>query len=244
MPLDPAPAMDDTAKRIIERLTAKYAHDDLAALEAARSVTDWTKTGRDAITGGGRIVRFEQTLAHPRCLMGLDEMTAADKGTATHLVLQHLDFANACADLEAEIARMLADHRITQAQAKAVDRASIQWFIKTDLGQSLCDPAADVRRELSFNFAIDPSEVSKARLVDPADQVMVRGRIDLLLVERDGISVIDYKTDRVTKETLSERIEFYAPQVELYKRAMERITGKRVNCVCLVFLAIREIVKM
>jgi ATP-dependent helicase/nuclease subunit A len=62
-----------------------------------------------------------------------------------------------------------------------------------------------------------------------------------MVIESRGLTIIDYKTDRVAPERLAERVDFYRPQVQLYKRAIESITGKTVNDVFLVFLHPRRI---
>ena len=101
----------------------------------------------------------------------------------------------------------------------------------------------ELRREVPFYLAVAPSEFSSgAASTDLLDQVMIRGRIDAMLIEGDELTVIDYKTDRVTRDKVPERAAFYAGQVAIYRRAMERITGKGVGEVYLVFLAARMVV--
>ena len=41
-----------------------------------------------------------------------------------------------------------------------------------------------------------------------------------MIVDDDGLVVIDYKTDRVTADTLAARADFYRPQVEAYRREL------------------------
>ena len=43
------------------------------------------------------------------------------------------------------------------------------------------------------------------------------------LLESDGITVVDFKTDYVTEETLPQAVDRYRPQVQAYAQAMERI---------------------
>jgi len=72
--------------------------------------------------------------------------------------------------------------------------------------------------------------------------VMIRGRIDLLLPTDDGIDLVDYKTDRVTGDRLTERAEFYSGQMKLYAQAIARVTGQKVNATHLVFFWSQSIV--
>jgi ATP-dependent helicase/nuclease subunit A len=57
--------------------------------------------------------------------------------------------------------------------------------------------------------------------------VLVRGVIDLWFEEADGIVLVDYKTDKQTDEEYY--INNYDVQLELYKEALEKATGKKVK---------------
>ena len=247
--LNPAPPADERATRLIESLGSAYPHPQATRLQAARSVTDWTKQGRSAPVGytasAGQTVTFERMLATPKCLLGQDDLSAADIGTATHVVLQHLDFSRSCAtdDLAGQIDSLVSRRLLSALQARRVDLAAIEWFAASDLGRRLRQNLAHLRREMDFYLAVPPSEFSSGDdSADPLDQVMIRGRMDAVLVAPEGMAVIDYKTDRVARDKVAERAAFYEPQVSLYRRALERIAGQLVKEVHLVFLAARMIV--
>jgi len=210
-------------------------------------VTDWTKQGREApagyATATDRTIEFAKTLATPKCLLARNALSAADVGTATHLLLQHLDFANP--DLAFQIDALIDRKLLTPQQARHIDLDAIEWFYSTDLARQLRENPEHLRRELDFHLAVPPTEFAAVSTsVDPADQVMIRGRLDALLIPPApaGLTLIDYKTDNVAAERIADRAAFYGPQVQLYRRAMERITGRPVAGVHLVFLAARQIV--
>jgi ATP-dependent helicase/nuclease subunit A len=247
-PLNPAPPHDDRAAQLIASLTAPYPHAAASQLEAARSVTDWTKQGRQVPVGYAtasdeRSIEFSRTFTTPKCLLGKNDLSAADVGTATHLLLQHLDFTNP--DLASHINALIDRKLLTTPQARHIDLGAIEWFLATDLARRLRDDRAQLRRELDFYLAVPPSEFSPAATAaDSADQIMIRGRLDALLIPPvpAGLTLIDYKTDRLAPEKVAERADFYAPQVQLYRRAMERITSRPVAEVHLVFLHPRTII--
>ena len=84
-------------------------------------------------------------------------LAASDRGTATHLVLEHLDFSRPCRgeDLQRQIEKMLQRRLISEPEAAAVDQASIAWFIDSDFGKLIRRlPPEDVIRELPFNLAL------------------------------------------------------------------------------------------
>ena len=56
---------------------------------------------------------------------------------------------------------------------------------------------------------------------------MIQGIVDAYFEEEDGIVLVDYKTDRVKEE--NQLIRRYAIQLELYEKAIERMTGKKVK---------------
>jgi ATP-dependent helicase/nuclease subunit A len=263
-PLNPPPPPDARARQLIQTLVSPYPHVRAARQEAARSVTDLTKKDRQAPVGyvvplspgaADRSLTFERTLATPGCLQDRNDLSAADVGSATHLIFQHLDFSRPCSDedLAEQINHLIDRKLLTAAQAKHVDLGAIQWFIGTDVGRRLRENAPHLRRELDFYLAVAPEEFEATQdalaatpvITDSAgDQVMIRGRIDALIVPPAAapLTLIDYKTDRLAPEKVPARADFYAPQVQLYRRAIERITGRTVGEVILVFLAARSIV--
>ena len=62
------------------------------------------------------------------------------------------------------------------------------------------------------------------------EMILVQGMIDAWFEEADGLVIVDYKSDRVEKETGAEVLkERYAVQLDYYRRALEQSTGKRVK---------------
>jgi ATP-dependent helicase/nuclease subunit A len=129
---------------------------------------------------------------------------------------------------------------IAPEQAQTVDLEAIAWFVQTPLGDLMRRHSRDLLRELSIYFPHWETPATG----EPLDQVMVRGRIDVLIRDPGGIVVVDYKTDRITKSMLTQRTELYRPQVEAYSRAIGGILGEAVGSVELVFLGPREIVSL
>ena len=71
-------------------------------------------------------------------------------------------------------------------------------------------------------------------------KILLNGIIDCYFMERDGIILLDYKTDRIyDEEKLRER---YRIQLELYRAALERTLGLPVQQVYLYSFALgREV---
>ena len=67
--------------------------------------------------------------------------------------------------------------------------------------------------------------VSQENHMHEEDLTLIQGIIDVFWIEDDGITVLDYKTDRV--DTAQELIDRYATQLKLYADALERVFAAR-----------------
>ena len=64
------------------------------------------------------------------------------------------------------------------------------------------------------------------------------------MIEENGeLTIIDYKTDRVSSDAAVERAQTYSKQLEAYAYAAQRMTGKPVRECVLYFLYSGETVK-
>jgi ATP-dependent helicase/nuclease subunit A len=229
-PIDPEPVVTDGARRVIDRLEFEYPFASFAALPAVEAVTARRSELGSKISG--------RDLARPRFLAG-KVLSPADVGSATHLVLTHLDFA--ADDLDGQIDSMVERKRISAEQAAAVDRDSIRWLLSSEIGALLKANATQLRREVPVHFAAVATDHPEAS--DPQDRIMVRGRIDVLVPGKGGVTLIDYKTDNVSAEQAPDRARQYAEQLNQYRAAIERITGMPVEATYLVFLKPRIVLQ-
>ncbi len=81
-------------------------------------------------------------------------------------------------------------------------------------------------RELPFNLQLSAMEA----LDEPdGDPVMVQGVIDLAFLEGDQWVLVDYKTGDVLPGMEQAYLSHYAPQIKLYRLALERLTDRPVR---------------
>ena len=235
-PLVPTPPTPPAAAEVITRMASRYPFARMTTVEAAHSVTTLAKRPAGGPAG-------ERVLDKPRFMVEQLPVQATDRGTATHAVLERLDFAAATtADaVRAAVATLAAEGRITDAEAAAVDVDAILWLMSTEVGRLLRERAADVRREVPIYFA-QPSPAEPTG--DCLDMVMARGRIDALLPDGAGWLVVDYKTDRVVGQAVAERAAAYGGQLQLYRDAITTITNGAAVGYAMVFLHAREIVRV
>ncbi|MFR1759742.1 MAG: PD-(D/E)XK nuclease family protein, partial [Christensenellaceae bacterium] len=81
-------------------------------------------------------------------------------------------------------------------------------------------------RELPFNLQLSALEALGEAEGDP---VMVQGVIDLAFLEGGQWVLVDYKTGDILPGMEQAYLAHYAPQLELYRLALQRLTGRPVR---------------
>ena len=149
-------------------------------------------------------------------------LTAAERGTAMHLVMQYLELDGP--DPEEQVRRLTERRLLTPQQAEAVDMERIRAFLATPLAQEIRQ-ARQVWRE--YRFAL----LMPAALYDPAaegEELMLQGVVDCAFRTGEGLVVVDFKTDRLAPGEEPQRAEEYRPQLEAYAQALERVMEEKV----------------
>ena len=207
----------------------------------ARDVTLPTVVSATQLEGGGTadgsIRPHLRGLARPAFLAGAAPLTPVEAGTATHALMEFLDFScpGTTEAVEAEIVRLTAAGRLTKAQAAVIRREEVAALLASPLGAALRQ-AETLHREYRLSLLVD------ARLYDPeasaGTQILLHGVVDCWYERADGtLEVVDFKTDRVRGAALTARAEEYRPQVEAYAAALSRILEKRVGGKSLYFFS-------
>lgn len=170
------------------------------------------------------------------------EVEGKDYGKAIHSVMQFIRYEN-CGTMEAvqqEVNRLVKEGFLTEKQGTIVNCQKIHAFFKTEPGQKLCRGVSCLRE---FKFSIlDNASHYGAALED--EEVLLQGVVDCALMESDGITVIDFKTDRVTEDTLHLTVQHYLPQVQTYAEALERIYEMPVKAKYLYFFRLNRLMEV
>ena len=196
-------------EQLKDRLAFRYPYEEVARLPGKMTVTQVTK-GASSKTA---------VLAKPSFLLKR-QFSAAERGTILHRFMQHIDL-NAIA-VEQEIARQLEAAFLSEDQAAALDAGSIKKFLTSDIARRMRDAGPNLYREYKFMYEMDASELYDIPGAE-TETVLIQGVADAIIAEHDGLTVIDYKTDRVGEvEELDER---YRAQLELYGRALSKNFG-------------------
>jgi len=250
---DAAPT-DGDAAIAIARLSRPYRYAELTrtpAVAAASELKGRVNWSEDEEAPSGvhwpRIVQYRAAaFGTPRRLRAaVQPERARQRGTATHMFLQHLDIGGACdaADLRRQLERLVEANILTAQEAETVDLEGICWLLnETPLGRILRENRTTLRREVPFVLRIEPHLIRHGSgSDDPADAVLIRGIIDAMWTTGEAIEIADYKTDAVSGQHLLERIELYKDQLRVYAEAARRIWAKPVERAYIVFLAARHI---
>ncbi len=161
-------------------------------------------------------------------------------GNAHHMLMQHICYEKCTSveDVSMEVARLIKQGLLTPQQAQMIDCQNIAAFFNTDMGKQL-RTAQRVLREFKFSI-LDDAEKYASQM--SGEKVLLQGVVDCALIQPDGIIVLDFKTDRVTEDSLMQTAEQYRQQVMVYAEAMERIFQMPVKSVQLYFLRISQFV--
>jgi ATP-dependent helicase/nuclease subunit A len=160
-------------------------------------------------------------------------------GTAYHRFLEHCDPAalQTAADVRGQCAALVAQGRLTAAQADFLQADDIEWFAQTAPAQLWRTHAAATQREVPFVYAL-PCGVA-------GESTIVRGVIDCLIETPGGLVLLDYKTDQPTSPADWEaRLAGYRVQLQLYAAAAAAAFGRPVVQGWLVFVRARQLVSV
>ena len=155
---------------------------------------------------------FEKTLPKPK-FMADSKLTAAEKGTAMHKFLQFASFDLARADLELEVQR-LTDIRLSPQEAESLDVAKLRRFIESEI----VTDAIENQTYREYRFTVNIPANLTGLTEDSETSVILQGAVDLLIIKDNQITIVDYKTDRVSSADIL--VERYKKQLSLYKEAV------------------------
>ena len=225
-------------KEIGRRLDYKYKFIEGAMLPSNISVSDLKKkefTYGDEVHDTVEVFKEKEVLK-PKFLKEEKGLSAAERGTVIHYVMQRLNYdrVSTISEIKSQIEEMIFDNSLTEKEASAVWYKKIYNFFNGKLGERVLKAYKEdrlVSRELPFftelsSVEYDP-ELNKEIYMD--EKIRLQGIIDCFFEEEDGIVLLDYKTDYVEEGKVDEIIERYKSQIKYYKDALEKIIGKRVK---------------
>ncbi len=199
--------------------------------------------------------RPEKWRRMPAAVAGVRPPDPTDRGIATHLFLQFCDFERLYRDgVEAEIRRLLEEKYMDERTISLIRREELELFRRSALLSEI-RAARGVRREFRFNLNLPAASFT----ADPAlkeklgkQTLLVQGVIDALIERPDGsLVLVDYKTDRFTREELAgpslaaaKLRRRHAEQLRYYAEAVKRIFGRAPREILLYALQLGDTVSV
>jgi len=142
-------------------------------------------------------------------------------GTLVHKVMQYLNFVKcgSKAEIQEQIAEMTGRGFLSPEDAVRLNVDDLSRFFESAYGKLLCS-GAECLREYKFSILDDGLKYSDDL---SGEKVLLQGVVDCAILEPDGITVIDFKTDAVSNDSLGKTIEKYRSQICAYSDALGRI---------------------
>ena len=216
---------------VMDRLGFAYPYAGESTVKPKYSVSELNKRGK------------AQTLnvAEFRPDMEDKALTAADKGTIMHLLMEKTDFARAAKDgrdyIQSVADGLLACETLSAAEYDSLNIDKAAAFFSGEIGRRAAEASdsGKLQKEKEFILSMDMDGVS----------TVVQGIIDCYFEENGEIVLIDYKSNYVgsgrTKEDIAEA---YMDQIALYRKALEGATGKKVREAYLFLFDIGSFIEM
>ena len=202
--------------RLSKIFSYRYPNEEQARIPSKVAVTDLVKEQE-------RAKWKYKTRPH---FLRKSQLTPAEKGTAMHKFMQYAVYGQAAANPEEERDRLVARRFLSPEEGESLQMDSIRTFFSSELGQRIL--TTEYHSEIRFQTTVPAGDVLPELDAAYANQpVVLNGVVDCVLLEEDGLVVIDYKTDRV-EETESLK-EHYRRQLDVYAKAMEECLAKKVK---------------
>ena len=197
----------------------------------------------------------KKALRLPKILDGEREAAANEKGIATHMFMQFCSFERLSLEgAQAELAHLTADGYLDARTAGLIRLHELDLFANSSLLREMLD-AREIYRELRFHLRLPAADFTtdedlKEKLGN--ETLYVQGVIDAVICHSDGtITLVDYKTDRLTREELADRSLAEAKlrarhggQLQYYTAAIERIFGVPPRSVLLYSLPLGDTITL
>ena len=225
-------------KEISRRLDYKYKYDLAENLPSNVSVSDLKRSlyendNDDVLTVN---IYKDKEVLKPKFLQEKKGLSASQRGTIVHYIMQKLDLNNIATreEISNQIQSMKNNNLLSEEEVKAVSKINFVGFFRSELGKRMLKSYKDgkvVKRELAFYTEISSLEIDNTlpKNIYENEKVRLQGIIDCIFEEDEGYILLDYKTDYVQEGNEEEVINKYRVQLKYYRDAVRKITGEEVK---------------
>ena len=229
---------EETVQRLARHLEHEYPHPEATVTPSKQTATQLKGRQKDnEAAEQAKPVAFQRTWRK----LSADPKNGKEYGNVMHGLMQYIRFASCTSaeGLESEIQRLVAAELLTTEQAALIDRQGVTAFFETETGQKMI--TGEVLREFKFSILDDAEKYGEGLR---GEKILLQGVVDCALIESDGITIVDFKTDRVTDKTLETVKNRYREQIRIYAEALARIYEMPVKKRYLYLFHLRELVEI
>ncbi|MEN1970228.1 helicase-exonuclease AddAB subunit AddA [Lentibacillus sp. N15] len=235
-----------------QRLSFRYPFQQAMTARAKQTVTEIKRQRevKDEYSDVQLVQTFHAPIVkRPKFMQKEATISAAERGTAMHTVMQHIPPTHAYtkAEIEEFVEALVEKEIISADEAAIIDTTAIEQFFMTDIGLLMIS-APTVYREVPFSLSLPASQVYASWDSQTDEQVLVQGVIDCIIKNADGWIIVDYKTDaidgEVTELMKTQLGARYKTQLSLYREALETIWHQPITEAYLYFFAKQLLVRV
>ncbi|MDR2600153.1 MAG: helicase-exonuclease AddAB subunit AddA [Oscillospiraceae bacterium] len=213
-----------------------YKHKNSIDLPSKLTITAITKLNDEDTATADWVNNYMANKAinePPRFISGKEILSGAKKGTLLHLVLQHIDYKMCSSESETwkELQQLVKMNILNEVDIDIIDIKQIVNFVKSQIGVRMT-AAKTLNREFKFSILTPANEIYQNGV---KDKILVQGIIDCFFEEDNKLVLVDFKSDKINNNMHS-KIEQYTPQLTMYAKALERITGREIKEKVIYFL--------
>lgn len=176
----------------------------------------------------------------PIFIQNNEELSKVHQGSVMHLFLKYVDFKNG-SDLIYLKEKLLKDNIISENEYKYIDIERVEYFLNSKLGIEIKN-CKTIEKEKPFCVKLNSKDIFD----DSKDEeILVQGIIDLYAIKDDDtVLLMDYKTDFIKPNEEDILIKRYRKQLEIYKIALEKALGKKVDEVYIYSLCLNKCIML
>ncbi len=222
---------------IREALDFRYPYEDATRTPSKQTATQLKDREKDLeISEKTQVSLFRKHWRKPNFIA--EDASSVQRGNAIHAVMQYVNFTKcqSAEDLAAELERLVSSGIMSKEEISLIDSQQILNLFCGDLGKRIA-AAPKVLREFKFSVLVEASAGN-------SDQILLQGIVDCAILDTDGITVIDFKSDHVAQENISEKNDAYSYQVNAYAQALTHIFGLPIKEKWLYYFSINKAVRL
>ena len=211
--------------RRLQAMAWKYPNSAPANIPSKLTATQLKGRTLDSEIAEDTVIREEtdRPIYRPDFIAERRGLPPAQKGTALHLLMEKLPLDGDLSEegIRAFLETLVEKDFLTPLQAGSIPVAQVALFFASRLGQRVTG-AKTCQREFKFSLLVDAADYFPEA---PGEELLLQGVVDLWFEDEQGVTVVDFKSDRIVPGTEAEKAEDYRPQLTAYSKALQTILG-------------------